>query len=168
MAISAERINRTSPYEVKQADEYSVFFINKYGVRYSVGFAHDYHFMEEGAYQFYITNIDNKTSPADKNIYITISAIVEDFFANEQAVMIYFCDTKDNRQAMRDRLFQIWFHTYENNVNFSMFNEHVTIDNIIYFASIILRKDHPLHNEVIASFHNFVSTVPDKLNQLQS
>ena len=72
----------------------------------------------------------------------------------------------DNRQAMRDRLFQIWFITYLNNEMFTMYNEQVRIDNIAYYASIILRKDHPLHSQVIEVFHEFVRDIPDKLDTI--
>ena len=32
----------------------------------------------------------------------------------------------------------------------------MTLDNVQYFSSIILRKDHPKHNHVIAAFHDYI------------
>ena len=40
------------------------------------------------------------------------------------------------------------------------------IDNVCYYTSIILRKDHPIHNQVISSFHDFVQDIPNKLNNM--
>ena len=70
--------------------------------------------------------------------------------------MLYICDTTDKRQEVRDRLFRIWFYTYEGSDSYSLYSEGMTIDNVRYFSSILLRKDHPLHNQVISSFHDFI------------
>ena len=160
--LSTDSINLRSPYKVEQAEENVFLFTTKYGVTYSVGFMPDYLFMEEGLYQFFITNVSGKTMRADKNVFETVRVIVEDFFSQGQPVMLYICDTMDKRQATRDRLFRIWFNTYMMNADYTMFNDQVTLDKVHYYASIILRKDHPLHSQVINSFHDFILKLPSK------
>ncbi|MBQ7438728.1 MAG: hypothetical protein IJV28_02055 [Paludibacteraceae bacterium] len=164
--LSVDAINLRAPYKVEQAEENIFLFTTKHGIMYSVGFARDYTFMEEGLYQFFITNISGRTLRVDKDVYETVRVIVEEFFSQDQPVMLYICDTTDKRQASRDRLFRIWFHTYMLNTAYTMYNEQVTLDNVNYFASIILRKDHPMHNQVISSFHDFILDLPGKYEAL--
>ena len=52
--LSAENINRTSPYKVETIDELSVSFVTNNGVCYDVGFYADtFLSMLDGAYHFY-------------------------------------------------------------------------------------------------------------------
>ena len=154
--LSVESINLRAPYKVEQADDNIFLFTTKQGIVYSVGFIRDSSFMKEGLYQFFLLNVSHKTARQDKDVLETVRVIIEEFFLQEKNVMLYICDTTDKRQASRDRLFQIWFHTYMLNDEYSMYNEQMTIDNIRYYASVILRKDHPLHNTIIGSFHDFI------------
>ena len=62
----------------------------------------------------------------------------------------------ESGKTSRDRLFKIWFHTYIMNDAYSMYSEQMTIDNVRYFSSIILRKDHPMHNAVLSKYHDFI------------
>lgn len=55
--------------------------------------------------EFSIININNKRSPRDHNVRDTIIAIVENFFQENQDVMLYICETGDGKQSMRRRLF---------------------------------------------------------------
>ena len=154
--ISVDAVNLRSPYKVKQASDNVFLFRTRYGIAYSVGFIPDTSFMREGLYQFFIINESGKTSRADKEVFETVRVIIEEFFAQKEPVMLYICDTTDKRQASRDRLFKIWFHTYIMNDAYSMYSEQMTIDNVRYFSSIILRKDHPMHNEVLSKYHDFI------------
>lgn len=156
MHLSIDNINLRAPYKVEQADDNIFLFSTKQGIEYSVGFVRDNSFMKKGLYQFFLINVSHKTSRIDNNVFETVRVIIEEFFAQEKNVMLYICDTTDKRQASRDRLFRIWFHTYMLNDAYTMYNEQMTIDNTRYFASIILRKDHPMHNQVIGSFHDFI------------
>ncbi len=154
--LSIETINLRAPYLVERVDDNIFLFTTDKGIIYTVGFVPDVSFMEKGLYQFFITRGTNKSSRADKKVFETVRVIIEEFFSQEEPVMLYICDTTDKRQASRDRLFRIWFHTYLLNASYTMYNEQMTLDNVLYFSSIILRKDHPLHNQVICSFHDYI------------
>ena len=153
--LSVSAINQRAPYKVEQTGDNSFMFETKHGVVYSVGFLQDVSFYGEGVYQFYLINLSSKIIGADENISETVRVIIEEFFTQKEAVMLYICDTTDGRQASRDRLFRIWFNTYILNDSYSMYTESMIIDNIRYYSSILLRKDHPKQIQVLSSFINF-------------
>ncbi len=155
--LSIDAINSRAPYKVEQTGENFFMFVTKYKVVYSVGFMQDVSFYKEGVYQFYLNNLSGRTSRVDNDIKETVRVIIEEFFAQEESVMLYICDTTDMRQEYRDRLFKIWFHTYEQNDAYALFSEGMKIDNVHYFSSILLRKDNPRNWKVLQAFHNFVT-----------
>jgi len=154
--LSVNAINLRAPYKVEQTGDASFMFETKQGVVYSVGFMKDVSFFSEGVYQFYLINLSSKTIGTDKNISETVRVVIEEFFAHKEVVMLYICDTSDMRQESRDRLFRIWFHTYEKNGLYSLHNEGMVIDNVHYFSSVLLRRDHPMFIKVLSAFHNFI------------
>ena len=154
--LSAETINLRAPYHVTQVDSSIFRFVTKHGIVYSVGFIPDTSFLQNGVYQFFLINTSNKTRPQDTNVYETVRVIIEEFFAQDEPVMLYICDTTDMRQKSRDRLFKIWFHTYIHSGLYTMCNECMTLDDVQYFSSIILRKDHPFHDNISSTFHDYI------------
>ena len=153
--LSAEKINLRAPYHVKQVDDAVFGFTTKNGISYSVGFVHDVSIYENGVYQFFLINTSGRTGSKDEDIYETVRVIIEEFFALDEVVMLYICDTTDGRQASRDRLFRAWFYSYIESESYSMFTQTMTIDKVRYFSSILMRKNHPLQTEVLASFIRF-------------
>lgn len=154
--LSEIAINQRAPYKVEQTGDTSFMFETKHGVVYSVGFMQDVSFFSEGVYQFYLINLSSTTIGVDKNISETVRVVIEEFFSHKEMVMLYICDTTDMRQESRDRLFKIWFDTYIHNGSYTMYNACMTLDNVQYFSSIILRKDHPFHDNIISTFHNYI------------
>ena len=154
--LSADTINSRAPYKVTKEDENIFIFKNKYGIVYSVGFIPDTSFMGKGVYQFFLINKSHRTRRKDEDIYKTVKVIIEEFFAQKESIMLYICDTADGRQASRDRLFRAWFHSYVESDSFTMCTDTMTIDNIRYFSSLLMRNNHPMLNQVISKFHNFI------------
>jgi len=155
-SLSAETINLRAPYHVAQVDSSIFRFVTNNGIIYSVGFVPDTSFLKNGVFQFFLINTTSKSSPQDTNVYETVRVIIEEFFLQEEPVMLYICDTTDKRQKSRDRLFKIWFHTYIYNGSYTMHNECMILDNVPYFSSIILRNDHPFHDNIISAFHEYI------------
>lgn len=156
MKILAETINLNSPYKVTEEDENIFMFETKYGITYSAGFVKDTSFMGDGVYQFFLTKTSSKKGGKDEDIFETVKVIIEEFFAQEESVMLYICDTADGRQASRDRLFRAWFHSYVESASYSMYTDTMTIDNVQYISSILMRKDYPMLTQVLIKFHNFI------------
>lgn len=161
--LSAEQINLHSPYKVERIAENSFIFKSNYGVIFNVGFADDYMLMNEGAYQLFISNVDGKSSPNDPLVKETIATIVKEFFNIEPAVVLYICDTSDDRQRVRDRLFVRWFKDLADTDEYTLINEEVNIDNTIYYGSLLMRNDHPLYEDIKTKFHDFAKELPEKL-----
>lgn len=154
--IPAEKINARAPYQVRQADDSTFVFVTKHGISYTVGFVPDVSFMDKGVYQFFLTKTSNKKSCKDEDIFETVKVIIEEFFAQEEAIMLYICDTADGRQASRDRLFRAWFHSYVESDSYSMYTDSMTIDNVRYISSVLMRKDYPMLAQVLIKFHDFI------------
>ncbi len=153
--ISADKINLRAPYRVKQVDDSVFAFTTKHGISYTASFVADVSFFDEGVYQFFLTKTSGKKGRKDDDISETVKVIIEEFFAHEEAVMLYICDTADGRQASRDRLFRAWFYSFEESESFTLHTEGMMIDNVRYLSSILLRNDHPLYLQVLGAFHNF-------------
>lgn len=164
--LSAEQINNT-PYKLEQVGTNSFVFSTKFGLRYNIGFTEDYTFLEEGVYQFYIVNLDHSHFKNDPLVRETIQSVIEAFFQIAPVTMLYICDMSDNRQSSRDRLFHSWFVEYSKQAEYTLINERVNFDGVYYFASIMLRKDHPAHDSIIKLFKDFISDLPGKIDQIQ-
>ena len=108
-------INLHAPYRVWQKpskpDHY--YFVSDSGVEFNIDFKLDYAFVPSGAFEFSITNERHGQSPLDMKLKQTIFAIVEEFFEQNNEVMLYVTATGDGKQAFRNRLFIRWFNTYE-------------------------------------------------------
>jgi len=155
--LSVNAINQRSPYKLEQTGDTTFMFETKHGVVYSVGFMQDVSFFSEGVYQFYLINLSGKTIGGDDDISETVKVIIEEFFAQEEVVMLYICDTADGRQAARDRLFRAWFYSFEESKSYTLYTEGMTIDKVRYLSSVLLRRDHPMLIQVLNKFHNFIA-----------
>lgn len=112
-ALLIENINKTAPYEVTLSkDGIAYDFFTHYGVHYSITFLYEDTLLEEETYQFIIANINNKKSPNNNRVKDTILAIVEEFFRQNNTVLLYICEAGDEKQSMRNRLFERWFTAY--------------------------------------------------------
>ena len=166
--LSSEEINLTSPYKVEWVGDNSFVFETRFGLRYNVGFVEDYTFRDRGVYQFYIVNLDNSHFIRDNNVKKTIQSVIEAFFSSEPTTMLYICDPSDNKQGVRDRLFRNWFKEYAFQGAYTLVNEKLKFDGVEYFASILLKNNHPEYSEIISSFKNFIEDLPNKIEQIQN
>lgn len=164
--LSAEEINLTSPYKVCLGDANSFYFTTSAGSTYNIGFVQDYMISDEGVYQFYIIDVNHSHSQRDPFVKATVQCVIEAFFRQEPYVMLYICDPSDQRQGMRSRLFHHWFEEYEHHEQFTMINEEIMFDGIMYYGSIILRKDHPYYQELTSKFHAVIAGLPEKIENL--
>ena len=72
-----------------------------------------------------------------------------------------FSFVTDKRQAARDRLYHLWFYDYARNHEMTLFSDSVTFNNTKYYAGILLRHDHPLHDMILAYYQDFLKHVPE-------
>lgn len=160
MKLSAVQLNQRSPYVLTQINDLTFRFVTDHQIHYAVGFYKDTFFMEEGAYHFFIDNIKHEHASYDPKILDVVTVILEEFFSQEPTVMLYICDPTDERQAARDRLYHLWFYDYARSHEMTLFSDSVTFRQVKYYAGILMRHDHPLHDIILSYYQDFLKHVP--------
>lgn len=163
-SLSLERINREASYQVELTGEDGFYqFFTDGGVHYSVGFMEDDVLLSKKSYQLIIANINNHKSPRDRKVRDTIIAIVDEFFRCNNSTLLYICETGDNKQSMRSRLFEYWFSTYNRKALFTMISSSIVdVEGVINFATMILRNDNPDLSELITEFTETIQLLSQK------
>ncbi|MDO4934123.1 MAG: DUF6169 family protein, partial [Prevotella sp.] len=105
---------------------------------------------------------DFKTEP-DRRIRQTIMVVLEEFFRQKDVVLDYICDTGDNRQAARSRIFSSWFRLFANQNQFTLRSMSIKAEGIEFFAAVVLRNDNPRFNNIIDAIQQFEKQIEDKL-----
>lgn len=79
------------------------------------------------------------------------------------AAMLYLCETGDEKQTMRNRLFNYWASTSAAQGDISVFSASITdAEGVKNYASLILRIDNPHYTEIILEFTQTVKLLNDK------
>lgn len=118
--------------------------------------------MEQGAYEFGIFNLTNNNSPNDPKLKQTIIAIIEEFFHDNPNVLLYQCETGDNRQAMWAHLFQCWFDGYENKDRYFIRVVMIKDEDVENYDAIIVRRDNPDFDIIVSEFERFAEEMKSK------
>ena len=160
MTLSADILNLRSPYQLSQVNDLTFRFVTDQQIHYVVGFYKDTFFMDDGAYHFFIDNSQHEHGFYDPKILDVVTIIIEEFFSQEPTVMLYICDSTDKRQAARDRLYHLWFYDYARSHEMTLFSDSVTFKEVKYYAGILLRHDHPLHDIILSYYQDFLKHVP--------
>lgn len=141
----------------------SYCFTTDYGIDYSVDFVEDDLISSDESYQLIIAKLNNKKSPKDDKIKETVLAIVEEFFDKNQSTLLYLCETGDNKQTMRSRLFEYWFSTYKHKTQYTMVSSSIIDeDGIVNYATLIIRNDNPKLSQVVAEFSDSIALLSQK------
>lgn len=138
-------------YESKE-----ILFKTDYNILYSVAFELD-DMLGINAYWFRITNRSGKKSPNDKKIQQTVIIIIEEFFRKNPDILLYICDTANEQQAQRDRLFLRWFNAYEQKKKYVIKTAIVFDEGIPNYISIIVPVGHPKLEAIQATFENEIT-----------
>ena len=156
--LNLENINKKSPYEVILIEGSSsiFYFITDYNVEYEIVIKANDIFIPSGAYVLDIINVWNDKSPGDYKIKQTLQAIIEEFFLQDNEALLYVTETKDKKQAFRNRLFVRWFNTYDNHDKYLIRTAEGKMNNQMNFIAIIMRKDNPRKEMIINEFDETV------------
>lgn len=163
--LSLERINSgETPYQVEPTEQNEFYqFFTDGGVHYSVGFMEDDVLLSKNSYQLIIANINNHKSPRNRKVRDTIVSIVDEFFRCNNSTLLYICETGDNKQRMRSRLFEYWFSTYNRKALFTIISSSIVdAEGVVNFATIILRNDNPELSEIIVEFTESIQLLSQK------
>jgi hypothetical protein len=147
----------------------SYFFDSNVGTTYAVLFKpsgyvfHKHPSIKEDVFEFVIDLVNKpigRLPLADPLIEPTIARIFQDFFARRGVVVVYICDSSDNRQAVRHRMFNRWFHRYRHLGFVKLDAEFLDPLGIIY-TSLIMHRSYRHRAEVIEAFFE----VTDEANE---
>lgn len=163
-SLPLKNINETSAYRVEPTDKNGFYqFFTDSGVHYIVGFLEDDILLSNNSYQLIIANVNNHKSPRDRKVRDTIVSIIDEFFIRNNSTLLYICETGDDKQQMRSRLFEYWFSTYNRKALFTMISSSIVdADGIVNFATIILRNDNTHLSEIIKEFTESIQLLSQK------
>lgn len=160
--LSLSSINSEAPLEVTFTTS-GTFAFGTETAKYIVGFVEDQTILDSGVYQFFIENTDSSKNTLSNKVYKTIVVIIEEFFKENDSAILYICDTSDGKQSARDRLFSMWFNSYEGHFNYTLSRVSMQIDGIDYYASILISNSNPSYAEVLSAFKDFTNGLSEKI-----
>ena len=146
------RINRLAPYRVELRNNELVFKTD-YGILFSIWFEEQpVEDIDTKAYWINLTNYSHKNSPGDVKVRQTVTCILEEFFRQNPDVLLYMCDSANDQQAMRSRLFLRWFNAYGQQAEYYTRTEMVRDGNEENYVALIVKRTHPLLNQIIEMY----------------
>ena len=161
--LNVNIINQFAPYKVTIDEDhpYLFYFYTDFGVDYEICIKPNDTFIPSGSFSLDIRNKNGQSSPGDEKFKQTLITIVEEFFRQNNDVMLYVTETKDSKQASRNRLFVRWFNTYEHSDQYVIKTAEGKMDEQINFMAIILRRDNPRLQLVFEEFDETVAFICD-------
>jgi hypothetical protein len=118
-------------------------------------------FFKDNTFEFIIAILEkNKNPPLDKKIPDTIALIFKDFFTDKRNLVVYICDSSDNKQAIRFRKFNTWFHQYKG-MNFMKLDLPIPEGDVTIFTSLIMRLDNPNKGTIMVEFDKLASDLTE-------
>lgn len=151
------RLNMFSPYPVWQNNNASYAFRTDFGIIFRVIFTKNQNIWQnEEAYEFGLFNENRLASPNDPKVKATIQCIIEEFFLTNPNILLYQCETGDNRQAMRARLFKRWFNDYVFAERYYVKVSVLRDDEIDNYIALIVQKSNPKLESIIQDFDEFI------------
>ena len=161
--LNLENITNQAPYQITLVEEEPCifYFQTDYEVEYEIVIKSNDLFIPSGAYALDIINIWGKTSPGDAKFRQTLMAIIEEFFRQNNEVLMYVTETEDKKQAFRNRLFIRWFNTYEHHDRYIIKTAEGKMKGQTNFLAIIMRKDNPQREQAIKEFEETIEFLFD-------
>lgn len=141
-----------SPYKVEQTKYGDFVFQTRGKVIYGVAFLEDNPIGGCDTYQLTISNKNDRHGTFDPDVKDTILAIIEELFNDNSNVLIYICDTSDEREAVRNRLFLKWFEEYADKRRFYFRTAQAQIEDEGFFAAVIAELSNPKIDAVKQDF----------------
>lgn len=155
-ALDINRISHFAPYRVwMERDEYR--FETEHDILYAVSFEEENMFEGIPAYWFGLANRTHKSSPNDIKIRATVTCIIEEFFRSNPNILLYLCDTADEQQAMRSRLFLRWFNGYAQQKDYYIRTEMVMDEGTENYVALIVQRAHPQLQVIMDAFDSIIA-----------
>lgn len=164
IALSKEHINIRAPYKV-EAIKNGFTFQTEIGCHYEIVFEEDNPIGGCETWQFIIDKVDDKHQAHDPKVEQTILTILEEFFRERLDVLLYLCDTSDDRQAGRNRLFLTWFKRNADPGRFTIHTADTVVEGMHIYAAIIVENRNPKLQYVTEDFKATAEALTNKPEQ---
>lgn len=92
----------------------------------------------------------------------TVQCVIEEFFLTNPDILLYQCETGDNRQAMRARLFTKWFQEYTFHDRFYVKVSVLKDEESDNYIALIVQKNNPSLDSIKQTFDNFIGFFSQK------
>ena len=149
-------IDNAYKFETEYGNTYSVYFHNDIKCVYS-----DYEKWCDNIYEIgfdlLATNAEeNKKKQFDPRISDTIITIVDNFFQNQQNVLLYVCESLDDYEELsRSKLFSYWYNRHNNSTttySLQKIDFEGTMSGTPFLSSIILHNTNEYLQEISDAF----------------
>jgi hypothetical protein len=144
-------INQSAPYGVR-LEEGTYRFHTDYDIAYIVEFEQEDVFDNAPAYWFGVVNRSHRPSPNDSKVRATIICIIEEFFRQNPDILLYMCDSADDQQSMRNRLFLRWFNGYEQQKLYVIRTAKILDEDTETYVAIIVQRNNPQLESILKQF----------------
>ena len=132
-----------------------------YFISYSYLFS-DYPEFANDVFSFNLEMINGHAeNQADERIGQTVVEIFSNFFKSRQNVVVYICDSSDDRHLARKRKFDLWFWKYNDGSIFKEDGIAVIADMEIY-NSLLIHKQNKLADKIVNAFRTINERADDK------
>lgn len=150
--------NLLNPFEINEVEKFDYTFVSRDGIKYRVFFSplQDYYPELPNTYSFSIEPEDRTPHPFDRRIAMTVVAILERFFQNDENAMIMICDTLDGKERKRRKLFDRWFKMFNNGRLIKM-DAAGSVDQYELFLSIYFTKTNPNKEQLKVAFQELLA-----------
>ena len=149
--LNINRINSISPYEVR-IDGLQLTFETVHGLHYEVRFFAEQPIGGCETWQFSFAKANRENAPEDPYVRFTLFAIIDEFFTENDNVLLYICDTTDGRETARNRLFIKWFKQSAQPNRFTIRTASTIVEDQGFYAAIIVENRNPLLTDITADF----------------
>lgn len=103
--------------------------------------------------------------PVDDRVRITISDIIAHFFVrNPNKILFFVCDTKEQKQESRMRLFERWYKTC-GQFPIEKLNEEIKMEEGNLYGSILLYRNNPKKPQIRQAFKQMRIDLEDKFEE---
>jgi hypothetical protein len=140
-------------HSFEKVSDNQYLFKNSYGIEYEVyfsdgsGYFPDNNFSSQ-LFVFGFTPTHKILSSFDDLTSNTIIKILLERLVDNLHIILYVCDARDKKQAIRNRLFNQWFHQYNDG---SLDKFDIVFESDI-FVSAIISKNHINYSEFLFEF----------------
>ncbi len=69
----------------------------------------------------------------------------------------------DGKQAIRNRLFSMWYYEYGQRESFTFLSTKVEVESTDYYASVLVKNSNPQLEDIKVSFNSFMENMKEKL-----